>query len=88
MDEAMDFAEYALCSQVDPELFFPEHGHNNRPALAICQKCPVKAECLSYAVQRPELLGVWGGATVQQRIQMRHANPHLRRSQGPRPARY
>ena len=84
----MEFVEDALCRQVDPELFFPEHGHNNRPALAICKQCPVTNECLSYAVQRPELLGVWGGATVQQRMKMRTANPLLRRSRGPQPARY
>jgi len=88
METQMGFVEDALCRQVDPELFFPEHGYNNVAAMSVCRKCPVQAECLSYAVERPELIGVWGGATVRQRIQMRKANPLLRRSRGPRPARY
>jgi WhiB family redox-sensing transcriptional regulator len=35
-------------------------------ALAICDGCPVRAECLSFAVETRQDFGVWGGRTEQQ----------------------
>lgn len=58
--------EEALCSQVDPELFFSEHGS---PTIAnrICHACPVQALCLDDALARNEIYGVWGGLTTGER---------------------
>lgn len=71
----------ALCAQVDPELFFPDKGGNVRDARRICARCEVLDECGEYALERPELDGVWGGLTTRQRRTVRRA----RKSQGEAP---
>jgi len=60
----------ALCSQTDPEVFFPIKGSAQsqaRRAKKICNKCPMINECLSYAVKHPELIGIWGATTPRER---------------------
>jgi hypothetical protein len=37
----------------------------------ICAECPVRVECLEYALDRPALLGLWGGTKVAQRAGIR-----------------
>lgn len=44
------WTEEAICSSVDPDLFFPEKGGSVRAAKAICRGCPVRTECLEYAL--------------------------------------
>ena len=61
----------ALCRQVDPELFFPETGGSSRAAKQICAGCPVRAECLDWAIAHDQRYGVWGGLTVSERTQLR-----------------
>lgn len=53
---------WALCAETDPELFFPEKGGSPRRAKEICAGCPVRQECLEYALKNGET-GVWGGTT-------------------------
>lgn len=60
-----------LCAQTDPELFFPEKGASTRSARSVCAACPVRAACLEYALTNNELVGVWGGTSVQERIALR-----------------
>lgn len=57
----------ALCAQTDPEAFYPEAGQDGKAAKRICARCPVNAECLSYAVVVDERHGVWGGMARKQR---------------------
>lgn len=59
----------AACRAVDPDLFFPERGDaaSLRAARAVCAGCSVREECLSYALERNERLGVWGGLSTQER---------------------
>jgi WhiB family redox-sensing transcriptional regulator len=65
------WAESAACAQVDPDLWFPEQGQAamTRAAKAICAACPVRAECLGYALRRGEVHGIWGGLDYTQRRQ-------------------
>jgi WhiB family redox-sensing transcriptional regulator len=62
-----EWMERALCSQVDPDLFFPEGPATTvvvgkRRAKAICQKCDVRLECLEYALEADWIRdGVWAG---------------------------
>ena len=35
----------------------------------VCRRCPVKAECLEYALERDEEWGVWGGMSRSERIE-------------------
>lgn len=52
------------CWVADPDLFFAESPEDIETAKALCQDCPVRAECLAGAVERREPYGVWGGQLV------------------------
>ena len=59
------------CRTEDPELFFPISAAGPglaqvSSAKAVCGRCPVRANCLSYAlITRPD--GIWGGTTREER---------------------
>ena len=59
----------AACAQTDPELWFPELDSLWRVAQAkkICEKCPVKVECLEYALVNKFKDGIWGGLSPTER---------------------
>lgn len=60
----------AACRGLDAGLFFPNRGESTAPAVAVCRRCPVQAECLAYVVtsRSPRILhGVWGGTTERER---------------------
>lgn len=56
----------AVCAQADGELWHPEKGQDGRVAKALCQTCPIQAECLAYALPR-RVQGVWGGLGERER---------------------
>lgn len=63
----------------DPEVFFPATS-GGRPskweqllwdeAAEMCSHCPVRVQCLEWALEHDEL-GIWGGTTDEQRRRMR-----------------
>jgi WhiB family transcriptional regulator, redox-sensing transcriptional regulator len=61
----------ALCTQTDPEVFFPARGQSSATAKAICRRCEVKADCLEHAVRTGEQHGVWGASTDAERRRIR-----------------
>lgn len=62
----------ALCTQADPDMFFPEgQGASAAEAKRLCALCPVRSECLTYAFDHRERYGVWGGLTDKQRRRLR-----------------
>ena len=64
-----------VCSQIDPELFFPEDKLDAQQKIKvvrpICQSCEFKNPCLEYALKHKDLYGIWGGFTEQERKSMR-----------------
>ena len=42
-------------------------------ALRICHGCPVRLDCLRYALDAPELHGIWGGVEERRRHKLRSA---------------
>lgn len=66
-DADHDWTARALCAQTDPDLFYPDKGERVDAAIAICAACPVKAQCLDYALANDERFGVWGGKSERQR---------------------
>ena len=60
-----------LCLQYDPELFFPHPAEDPSPALVVCRRCPVQAECLAGALTAGEVEGIWGATTPDERQVMR-----------------
>lgn len=60
------------CAQGNPDRFFPGDGTANpKAARALCHGCPVANKCGTYAIERPELAGVWGGLTEAERKRLR-----------------
>lgn len=70
------WTDRAACRDVDPEVFFPisRNAAAASEAIAICEGCPVRHECLTVALTRAEV-GVWGGTTEAQRRRIRAAPP-------------
>jgi WhiB family redox-sensing transcriptional regulator len=63
----------AVCKASSPSLFFQDEGDasTTNQARRICHTCDARTDCLEYALEFPELHGVWGGLTVQQRRRLR-----------------
>ena len=55
------------CNNHPPAVFFPSDGVGVEIAKKICATCPVKDECLEYALAHRVDHGVWGGASERQR---------------------
>lgn len=68
----------AACRDMDPELFFPGTGVSPEEALAVCARCPVRKDCLDWALKAPEKDGVWGGTTARQRRDQKMYRPVCR----------
>jgi WhiB family redox-sensing transcriptional regulator len=58
-----------------PDDWFPDTPGSRNPnavrAIQICRGCPVQTDCLNHAQNTPEIHGIWGGTTSQQRLGMR-----------------
>ena len=64
----------AACKGMDTDLFYSERGEwgaLESPAMAVCRECPVRAECLEYAIERCDDIGVWGGTSGKKRQELR-----------------
>jgi WhiB family redox-sensing transcriptional regulator len=59
----------AACRGMNTELFYAQHPGEapNPEALAACERCTVRAECLAYAVDRHDRHGIWGGLPPRRR---------------------
>jgi WhiB family redox-sensing transcriptional regulator len=68
-----DWMRKGVCSQTDPEAFFPDQGRNdlNRQAKAVCSTCPVMDRCAAYALALPGIEGIWGGLSERDRESIR-----------------
>ncbi len=64
----------AACLDTHPDLFFPLRGQPTAPAVAICSTCPVRADCLAFAIDEGINHGIWGGLSARQRRALRR-NP-------------
>lgn len=73
-----NWADDAACKDADSEIFFAHNGHSTgesdmREAKSYCNgdenadPCPVREECLDYAMVANEKYGVWGGLDENER---------------------
>lgn len=69
-EDERPWAARAECRGEDPALFFPASDDDPSTALAVCARCPVRQECLEYALEARERFGIWGGTTERQRRRM------------------
>jgi WhiB family transcriptional regulator, redox-sensing transcriptional regulator len=72
----MHWADAAACAGEPMRIFFPGKGEiaDGRKAFAICEGCPVRVECLAYALTAghgPErATGIWGGTSERGRLRL------------------
>ena len=80
--EPFDFADYldrmrpawmdrGSCRQYPQKWWFPERGADVDRARGICDGCPVRAECLDWALTNGEHHGIWGGTSERERRRLR-----------------
>lgn len=65
--------ESAACAGTDNARFFPagDEDPHVAEAKAVCAACPVRDECLQYALSTNQTEGVWGGMTGSERRRLR-----------------
>ena len=62
-----DWMLRARCRGMNPAVFFPTDGVGFEAARRICMECPVRAECLEYALANQIDQGAWGGTSERER---------------------
>lgn len=74
MNNREPWAAYAVCREIDADTWFPENGEEWKLPVNVCSSCPVRLQCLDYAM-RTELgcsekrrYGILGGLTPAKRI--------------------
>jgi WhiB family transcriptional regulator, redox-sensing transcriptional regulator len=70
----MSWQDRAACVGTDTQLFFGPDGERGQEreireakAKAICALCPVRAQCLDYALTNSIKQGIWGGLNCEER---------------------
>ncbi len=67
----MGWQQRAACRDADPDLFFPtsddftavENARQLVEAAKVCHYCPVRRDCLTYAIESGQDFGIWVGHT-------------------------
>ena len=79
----MNWQDDAACREYPGDFWYAEKHKAGaqqllREGKAICAECPVRAECLEYAVINNERYGVWGGLSPRQRQPLRRGRIDVR----------
>ena len=80
-----DWRDRARCVGQDPELFFPIGDKDEAAkkiidkAKAVCSKCTVVEECLSYSLETGQDSGIWGGMTENERNTFKKSQAKMKR---------
>jgi WhiB family redox-sensing transcriptional regulator len=64
----LSWRELAACRDIvsaDYDPFFADTADLQAEAIAICATCPVRDDCLTFAVRTGQQYGVWGGQPQQ-----------------------
>ena len=76
----IDWSRFAACNDADPGLFFASDGETEEAAtireasaLLNCAVCPVRIECLEFALGTGTKHGVFGGTTETERASVRRS---------------
>ncbi len=69
---AEDWRELGSCRQLDTTMFFPigqtgEAEIKIARAKSVCGLCPVRQQCLEFAITTNQEYGVWGGHSEEER---------------------
>ncbi|MEU4261779.1 WhiB family transcriptional regulator [Streptomyces sp. NPDC025273] len=77
----------AACRDEDPDLFFPIGSTGpalvqTEDAKAVCAACPVRDQCLEWALENGQDSGVWGGLSENERRALKRRSRRQARSHG------
>jgi WhiB family redox-sensing transcriptional regulator len=65
----------AACRGKGTDAFFPDRGEPLDDARAVCAGCPVRRECLDFALEgSTHLYGVWAGTSERERRRLRRVS--------------
>ena len=63
------------CMVSDPDAWFPAFAKGRSSEIVnvkkLCARCPVRKQCLEYALANPDLQGIWGGLGPAERNRLR-----------------
>jgi WhiB family redox-sensing transcriptional regulator len=80
----VNWQERAACRGADTDLFYPPRGYNihdyKKVIETYCDNCPVRQDCLDYAIENCENLGIWGGLPAIGRRRLKASSRKLQRS--------
>lgn len=66
-----DWRAQGRCAGEDPNLWFAVGALEHKMAKRLCRGCPVRYDCLAYAMEHPVDHGIWGGLTERERRRLR-----------------
>jgi WhiB family redox-sensing transcriptional regulator len=73
MSATPEWLSQGTCGQIGGDMWFPDKS--DRADVAACKKvcagCPVRRQCLEWAMETVESFGIWGGLTVLERRKLR-----------------
>ncbi|MGW2639949.1 WhiB family transcriptional regulator [Streptomyces sp. NPDC001348] len=80
-----NWRDHAACRHEDPDLFFPVGTTGPavlqaRQAKTVCERCPVREQCLDWALDTSQTIGIWGGTTEGERRALKRRAASRRRS--------
>ena len=61
----------ARCRGLGTSAFFGDGPADTERARAVCDGCPVRADCLEFALADRTLVGIWAGTDEQERRRIR-----------------
>lgn len=73
-----DWMAAGNCADKPPSLFFPSDGVGVEVAKRVCVDCPVRTQCLEYALENRIDHGVWGGTSERERRRILKARAEAR----------
>lgn len=67
------WTDAAACRDADTDMWFSHRTADQIAAKQVCQVCPVRPECLAYALEHGIDGGIWGGRDEDQLRALRRA---------------
>lgn len=61
----------AACRGAGVDQFVTRDSRAATRAREVCAGCPVRVECLDYALDDPSIVGIWGGTSARERSRLR-----------------
>jgi WhiB family transcriptional regulator, redox-sensing transcriptional regulator len=79
----MSWLDRAACAGMDAQMFFGPDGERaeerairEAKTKVICVLCPVRAQCLDFALKNSIKFGIWGGLSQEERARERRRRAH------------